>query len=442
MSSVLRTPLAPSFVPSLLLAGCLASPLVGCSEREVQPPITGGERDAGTTAEDDAGGNTGADASGETPDSGVTEPQDSGEPADTGGSPDAEPARGLAVLGNDRHTVDAVRVTELTGSRLRVPRDLAFNPSNPGELWVVNRADDSTVTWFEVGTPNERSLKRIDPYALHFMEEPSSIAFGAVHPVYGHMFATCQESRNTYNNQAAANDFMGPALWPSTMEHYAISNPEAVRANGFDLGSHLDMLHETPWCMGIAWDHDNVYWTFDGLTNSISRYDFQEDHAPGYDDHSDGIIRRYVVGEVSRVANVPSHIELDRQSALLYIADTGNARIAVLDTTTGVQGASQRVKEPGTSLRLWTGASLTTLVDGAAGELQRPSGLAMVGDILFVGDNANGRISAFDKHTGERLDYLDTGIAAGNLMGIESDGQGSLYIVDAGTNRVLRISPL
>lgn len=419
---------APWSLASLLATPLLAFTTLACSEDRVVTPGT--NLDAGVSAEADA---TALDGTASESDATVSEP-------DAGFAPDAAPRTGLGVLGYESHSVDSVELTPLTGSRPRVPRDLAFNPSNPGELWVVNRQDDSTITYFNLGTPEETSVKRIDPYALHFMEEPSSIAFGATSATYGHMFGTCQESRNTYNNQAAANDFMGPALWPSDMTVYAESNPEAVLANGFDLGSHLDMLHESPLCMGIAWEQDNVYWTFDGLTGSISRYDFQEDHAPGYDDHSDGIIRRYVVGEVLRVADVPSHMELDRDTALLYIADTGNSRIAVLDTTSGTQGRVQRVKEPGTTLRLWEGATLTTLVDGAAGELTRPSGLAMVGDTLFVTDNANGRISAFDKNTGVRIDYLDTGLPAGALMGIESDGQGKLYFVDAVGNQVLRLS--
>src|SRR5690606_3474583 len=106
---------------------------------------------------------------------------------------------------------------------------------------------------------------------------------------------------------AAANDFMGPTLWSADLDIYAQTNPAAVDFLGFDLGSHLDMLHESPLCMGIAWVSDNVYFTFDGLTGSISRYDFVEDHGAGFDDHSDGIVERFVDAGVSRVEGVPSH---------------------------------------------------------------------------------------------------------------------------------------
>ena len=392
--------------------------------------------DAAVSADDDAAAGLDAATAGN-PDAAT--PADAEPSADAEAAPDAMPARtGLGILGFDSHSVAEVEWTEIGANGHRVPRDLAFD--SLGNLWVVNRRDDSTITYFNVGSPQQTSLKRIDPFAMHFMEEVSSIAFGAEHATYGHQFGTCQESTNTYNGQAQPNNFMGPSLWPSAMDVYAHSNPAAVTANGFDLGSHLDMLHQSPLCMGIAWDHDNVYWTFDGASGSISRYDFQADHAPGYDDHSDGIIARYVTGQVSRVADVPSHLELEHATGMLFIADTGNARIAVLDTASGTRGGNLTPRvEPGTQFYSMSGATLTTLVETAAGELGKPSGLAMFADTLFVTDNANGRISAFDKNTGARLDYLDTGLPPGALMGITTDNIGRLYFVDAVNNKVIRV---
>ena len=202
--------------------------------------------------------------------------------------PDPE---GLAVLAwndsIDPANVDMeVMVTSADG--LNQPMDLAFDPDEPTMLWIPNRADDSMTIVFDAGLPTQSSENRVDPYALHFMEEVSSIDFGQ-----SGTFGTCQESRNTYNGQAAPNDFTGPTLWPSNLDVFAESNPAAVeyltQLFGFptDLGSHLDMQHETPLCTGIAWERDNVYWTFDGLNETIDRVDFQEDHGPGYDDHSD-----------------------------------------------------------------------------------------------------------------------------------------------------------
>ena len=157
---------------------------------------------------------------------------------------------------------------------LNVPRDLAFNPEVEGELWVVNRTDDSTSIFFDAGSSEQTSTHIIDPYALHFMDQVSSIEFGAPGT-----FGTCQESRNTYNSPGMGDDFMGPTLWPSDLDIYGESNPEAVEylsrlfGTHVDLGSHLDMLHQTPLCVGIAWQGENVYCSMaetDPLTETIS----------------------------------------------------------------------------------------------------------------------------------------------------------------------------
>ncbi|MCB9746195.1 MAG: hypothetical protein H6741_24105 [Alphaproteobacteria bacterium] len=354
---------------------------------------------------------------------------------------------GVPALGGGAHTRTAVNLDLIGGvsDGLNTPRDLAFNPEVEGELWVVNRRDDSTVTFFDVGTDAQTALHIVDPYALHFMDNVSSIAFGKP----GH-FGTCQESRNTYNGQGPVNEFMGPTLWSSDFAIYGESNPEAVeyltQLYGFytDLGSHLDMLHESPLCMGIAWESENVYWVFDGYHSSIVRYDFVQDHGPGWDDHSDGIIGRYVEGEVAREADVPSHVAFDPETGLLYIADTGNARIAVLDTNTGERSGRLQVQEPGTDHYSMDGATLTTLVDGASVQpspLLHPSGLTLVDGLLLVGDVESSFIYAFDLE-GNMVDYLGTGVPAGGLMGIEARSLSEIFFVNAEDNQVLRLTPL
>ena len=316
------------------------------------------------------------------------------------------------------------------------PRDLDFNPEVEGELWVLNRDDDSTVTVSNVGTTAQTSLRRKDPYALHFMEESSSISFST-----GMKFGTCGESRNTYDDEQPANDFMGPALWSADPAIYAVTNPEAVIDNGgFDLGSHLDMMHETPLCMGIAWVDANVYFVFEGFTGTIARYDFATDHGPGFDFHGDGTVDRYVDVDVAHVADVPSHLVYDHDSELLYVADTGNARIGVLDTSTALQ-----VSEFGgfeTLVQESEGATWTELITGADFDLQAPSGLALKDGVLYVGDNLTSRVSAFNLD-GELLETLDLDIDEGGLMGIRVSPDGeSLYATDFIGNRVLRVSGL
>lgn len=355
----------------------------------------------------------------------------------------------IAAFGNGSVSSVTLSVIGTGDDGLDVPRDLEFNPDVEGELWVVNRADDSTTIFHAAGTSDQDSEHIVDPYALHFMEEVSSIAFGGV--TYAgsdaRTFGTCQESRNTYNGFGSPNDFMGPSLWTADLDLYGKSNPEAVEyltqlfGQYADLGSHLDMLHESPLCMGMAWDYDNVYWVFDGSEDIIVRYDFAEDHDLGYDDHSDGIISRYIDADVSRVEDVPSHMVLDPNTGLLYTADTGNNRITVLDTTTGEEGDSLRAVERGTDHHEWVGADYSTLVSGSdVSGMDLPSGIALHDDILFVSDNQNGMLLAFNLN-GKLLDSLDLELDAGALMGIEVVGLDDIWVTDAINNEILRIQP-
>ena len=323
---------------------------------------------------------------------------------------------------------------------LNTPRDLGINPLHDGEIWVVNRSDDSVTIVFNAGTSDQTTQHIVDPYAEHFMEEVSSIAFGAPET-----FGTCQETRNTYNNQARPDDFMGPTLWSSDLDIFGKSNPEAVRyltdLFGFhaDLGSHLDMLHESPLCMGIAWERNNIYWVFDGLSSDIVRYDFHVDHGPGYDDHSDGTIFRYAPNEVKRVPDVPSHMKLDKTSGLLYIADTGNNAIKVLDVTKGDVGDRLPKQEPGTQHYQMDNTEIWTLIEGADFDIELPSGLTLIDDILLIGDNATGIIHAFDID-GTLIDQYETGLPNGGLMGIYAAGLDDIWMVNAVDNELLRLS--
>jgi hypothetical protein len=69
--------------------------------------------------------------------------EDDGGGEDDGGSEDdSDP--GLPILGGNTHSSDSVIITELVGAHeLSDPMDLAFNPSSPGELWIVNQGDHS-----------------------------------------------------------------------------------------------------------------------------------------------------------------------------------------------------------------------------------------------------------------------------------------------------------
>ena len=101
------------------------------------------------------------------------------------------------------------------------------------------------------------------------------------------------------------------------------------------------MLHATPLCMGIAHDgesrtsHGNVFWPFDGYNNTLVRYDFEKPHGPKSLDHDLANVRRYDEVQLKRVPNVPSHIVVDSATRAVYIADTGNNRIIVLNADSG-----------------------------------------------------------------------------------------------------------
>lgn len=313
------------------------------------------------------------------------------------------------------------------------PRDLAFNPDRPGELWVVDETDGSIVIVHDTTTDHPTSERRVDKAAPHFMHKPSSIAFGAETTSFGApgTFGTCGESHNE-NGIEGATDFMGPVLWSSDLSIFAKKNPEG-------LGSHIDMLHDSPLCMGIAWQEANVYWTVDGESGSIVWYDFRTDHDVGMDDHSDGASLEYVHGQLGYKAGVPSHLAYRSEDAMLYIADTGNGRIAKLDTKSGTKGKKLPTKElqKGGYYQM-DGAVLTDVVP--PGTLVAPSGLEIHGDLLFVTDDATGRIVAFDLD-GQQKNVLDTGLGDGALAGLTFGPDGKIYFVDMKSSRVVRVDP-
>jgi len=344
-----------------------------------------------------------------------------GEPPEGGGDSGSVPELGTSA---SRELV----VVADSSDGLDVPRDLAFHPDRPNELWVVNRETDGTAIIFNPGKSTQRVDVRVDAFANHFMEEVSSIAFGA-----NDTFGTCQESRNTYNDMGYPNDFMGPTLWPADLDIYAEVNQDP---SGEMLGSHIDMLHQSPLCMGIEHQEQNAYWVFDGKNGHVVYYDFQRDHGPGYDDHSDGIVRRYVEARVTRRSGVPSHLVLDRSTGWLYVADTGGHRIIRLDVSTGrITGYLPLTNEPLEEYSVVQGVTVETFVSG----LSSPSGLEIDGNRLFVSDYATGEIIVYDTSSGDELGRASTN--ADGIMGITLGPDGKLWYVDGVANTLTRIDP-
>ena len=144
---------------------------------------------------------------------------------------------------------------------------------------------------------------------------------------------------------------------------------------------------------------------------------------------------------MSFVPDVVSHLAYDRESGLLYVADTGNNRIAVLDTTSGERGGPIGPNFDGCEMREVTGSAVTTLIDGADVEgMRRPSGLELFDGLLWVTDARNSVIFAFDLE-GNLVDFLETEWPRDTLGGIEFDEDGDIWLVDQNEQMVLEITP-
>ena len=124
----------------------------------------------------------------------------------------------------------------------------------------------------------------------------------------------------------------------------------------------------------------------------------------------------------------------------MYIADTGNNRIAVLDTESGEAGEDLERAEPETIHYEMVGATLSTFIDGVDFGMVAPSGIDIIDDILFVTDNETSEIIAFDM-AGEEIDRLDTRLAPGSLMGVAVRSMEEIWLVSATEDRIYRLQP-
>ena len=128
-------------------------------------------------------------------------------------------------------------------------------------------------------------------------------------------------------------------------------------------------------------------------------------------------------------------MQVDLDSGLLYIADTGNGRVLEVDTNTGtVSGTLPFNMEYLEEFSDVTGVAQRNLVEG----LDDPSGLVLDGETLFVGLNGTGEIIAYTLE-GEEIARIQT--PAQSLMGLEVGPEGSLWYVDEKAEEVVRIDP-
>lgn len=342
-------------------------------------------------------------------------------------------------------TPQPVTLTQVYQANARVElsaTDLAFNASVEDELWVALRqfpsglpctmTDDSgcsalpgvmAVVSGATGAAPEAVIKQ-DGNAWHFMRRPTALAWGD-----NELFAACGEAL-TNNYEDVNIPYAGPALWSSDPAIFG------VKPKPDQNGTHLDMLHETPYCMGIAHEAANAYWLFNGDAGSLDRVDFNAPHVIGGEDHDDGEVHRFVAGQLLRVPEVPSHLAYDQDTGLVYAADTGNHRVVSVDPSSATPGGEIDVWEILQSSGLMDGATLRELVP--PGVLELPSGLAFAEGKLYVTDNATSMIYVLDAE-GKQLGVYDTELPSGSLSGITLGPDGKLYLTDMKTGSVHRV---
>jgi hypothetical protein len=303
---------------------------------------------------------------------------------------------------------------------LQSPTDLAFHPDRD-ELWIVDRATNGVHVVFAPGKSEQRVESRVDAYAQHFMPKPAALAFG----VEGR-FATCADSRNEWNEGPLTkpDDFMGPTLWTSDLSIFARVGQTFPKPSSAPEGSHLDMLHESPHCVGIAHEKDNVFWVFDGLHGNVVRYDFQKDHGPGGASHADGIVRRYPEVAVQRVEGVVGHMAIEGTS--LYIADTGGGRVLRVDIASGASSGKLAPEELVAEYTKVEGVKVEVLANG----LREPSGIAVHNGRVYVAEHESGDIVVIG---GARI-----ATGAKDLAGLAFHGD-KLFFVDESGKRVVRV---
>ncbi|MEZ5174157.1 MAG: T9SS type A sorting domain-containing protein [Bacteroidia bacterium] len=281
----------------------------------------------------------------------------------------------------------------------------------------------------QAGEPSQSSIFRQDGNAWHFMSLPTGIAFSE-----NGNFATSPGVFDA-NHQGTSAAFTGPTLWSSDLDVFA-------QPSGGN-GSHLDMLHESPYSQGIAAETDNVFWVFDGYNHDLVRYDFAEDHNPGNSWHGDAIIHRFSDDVLNRDPSgvVPSHLVLDQNKQWLYAVDNGNNRVIRIDINTGVPSAESPSYGPHEDVAeylTYTGYTSEVVVSGG---MQKPAGIALISNKLLVSDYATGKIHVFDISALPAQELFQIQTPAEGIMGIVIDPEGRIVYADHDNSEIVMVSP-
>jgi hypothetical protein len=308
-------------------------------------------------------------------------------------------------------------------SRINRPTDLEFNPTRKGELWIINEGTEqtggTTVRIPDISASQLEYDYRKDGNSWHFMALPTALAFSE-----NGDWAT---TTGILDANRRGGSFTGPALWSGNLDVYA-------KPSGGN-GSHLDMLHGSPYCMGIASEQDNAYWIFDGYNKHICRYDFGGDHGPGNADHDDGIIQRFSNVSVKKNGTTPSHLIMNEDRTVLYAVDGGNNKVLKIDVT-----SKKRIKSlPLTNEILadhseWNADFEVLLED----EFFNFCGIAISGNRLFLSDYTSGNIKCINLETNQGIATIETGIEG--VTGI-TVFENRLYFVSYKENALYRVEP-
>jgi len=307
------------------------------------------------------------------------------------------------------------------------PKDLDFSPD--GALWSINTNTEgsggSTIKWTNPGEVGQTDLWQRDGNAWHFMSLPTAIAFSD-----NGNFGT---STGVFDaNHDGGAPFTGPALWSSDPSIYA-------QPSGGN-GSHMDMLHASPYSMGMASVTENAFFVFDANSNDIVYYDFVDDHGPGNTYHGDAIIRRITGTAVNWVsANVSSHLEMAPNTDWLYVVDGGNSRVLRMDISTGsIGGTPTNFNNPEAiaEYSTWNGITVETVVSTG---LIEPSGVDIIDDRMIITDHSTGDIIIYDISAIPATEI--TRIATGNpgIQGTVIGPNGFIWYANATTNEIVKV---
>ena len=324
-----------------------------------------------------------------------------------------------------------------SSDKITGPTDLDFHPDRPKELWVGNHGGSSggsMVIFSDATTDNPSSVYRKDVSAGHFMLKMTAFSIGGDEPGSSG-FATAQGSMGN-----GGSLFMGPSLYPATAAEFGIKNGPN--------GCHLDMLHQSPYGLGIAHIAANKYYYNDGYRGAILMYDFAIDHGPGNDDHSDGVVRRYEGLNLPTVSGtttpLPQHIAFDKASNWLYVCDSKSGKIWRLKTNSGTEGSSiSPYGEPLASFKKITGATFESYINLPGGL----AGIDYVDGRLIASDFDSGEIIIIDAtgSTGVELGRFSVpGVTAsetGHALGVKIGPDGRIWYVNYRDDKIYKVEP-